>query len=134
MLNSLFNNYISIIKGTFKRRRISRINYWQFAIINGIIGWPIYISFIYTNSNNNQVSSVFGLLYFLFVIIMIPVGISANIARLNDIGKSGWYLLWNLLPFVGPILVFVKYCTKGNQFENKYGPNPLQINNNNSQI
>jgi uncharacterized membrane protein YhaH (DUF805 family) len=36
---------------------------------------------------------------------------------MHDVGKSGWYVL---IPFYNLVLAF----SKGDQAENKYGPNP----------
>ncbi|MDD3478107.1 MAG: DUF805 domain-containing protein [Candidatus Izemoplasmatales bacterium] len=37
---------------------------------------------------------------------LIP-GIAIAIRRLHDVGKSGWYLLWLLVPIVGWIFVVI---------------------------
>ncbi|MDG6894814.1 DUF805 domain-containing protein [Volucribacter amazonae] len=42
------------------------------------------------------------------------------IARLHDLGKSGYYSLWTLLPFVSFILIFLK----GEDRDNQYGEDP----------
>jgi len=48
----------------------------------------------------NWIAGVYGL------VILIPF-LALNIRRLHDTDKSGWYLLWYLLPFIGWIIVLV---------------------------
>lgn len=34
--------------------------------------------------------------------------------RLRDVGKSPWYILLGLIPFIGPIILLVFFCSKSN--------------------
>jgi uncharacterized membrane protein YhaH (DUF805 family) len=43
---------------------------------------------------------------------------------MHDIGRSGWYLLFVLLPLAGLIYLVVLACHRGDPGENKYGPPP----------
>lgn len=56
------------------------------------------------------------------LVILIP-SISLCVRRLHDIGKSGVYYLWVLLPFVGQIILLV-YCCMESVPDNQWGPNP----------
>ncbi|MBR5060467.1 MAG: DUF805 domain-containing protein, partial [Clostridia bacterium] len=47
--------------------------------------------------------------------------ISLDVRRLHDIGLHGTYLLKALIPFAGPIIVFVKMF-KGSDGDNQWGP------------
>lgn len=40
---------------------------------------------------------------------------------MHDIGKSGWNILWGLLPFIGAVVLIV-YCCRDSQYNNEYGP------------
>lgn len=44
--------------------------------------------------------------------------------RLHDTGRSGWYILFNLIPLVGSILLIIWSCESSQPSENKYGPYP----------
>lgn len=48
----------------------------------------------------------------------------AQIRRLHDTGRSGWNLLWGLIPFFGGIYVLILCCMASQPGENKYGPEP----------
>ena len=44
--------------------------------------------------------------------------------RLHDIGKSGGYYFFILIPLVGWILLLVWMCQDSQPGANQYGPNP----------
>ena len=54
---------------------------------------------------------------------LIP-GLSLSFRRLHDVGRSGLYLLWLLLPIVGWSMVIVQYAKDSQPGSNQYGPNP----------
>ena len=54
-------------------------------------------------------------------------GLAVSVRRLHDIGKSGWWLLLNIVPLVGP-LVLLYFAVKDSQpGSNQYGPNPKAV-------
>lgn len=52
-------------------------------------------------------------------------GLAVSIRRLHDIGKSGWWLLAGLTPFIGGIIILYWTCQHGDIGENEYGPDPI---------
>ena len=46
------------------------------------------------------------------------------VRRLHDVGKSGWFYLIFLIPFIGVIWLLILYCTEGQKEDNKWGPDP----------
>jgi uncharacterized membrane protein YhaH (DUF805 family) len=61
---------------------------------------------------------------------MIPVlmytGIALTIKRLHDGNSSGWWLLFGLVPFVGPVVIpIVCYFMRGTVGPNDYGEDPV---------
>ena len=50
--------------------------------------------------------------------------LAVTVRRLHDIGKSGWNLLWSLIPIVGVIIVLVWMCQDSDVVANKYGESP----------
>lgn len=55
--------------------------------------------------------------------IFVP-SLAASVRRLHDIGKSGWNLLFGLIPFVGSIILLIWHCQPSQEGDNEYGPNP----------
>jgi len=52
-------------------------------------------------------------LIFIYPLIFVIPGLATAVRRLYDIGKSGWYVLVSLVPFVGSIWLLVLLCQKG---------------------
>ena len=71
---------------------------------------------------------------FNFLMMMIPIvnliwffagiipGLAISVRRLHDLGKSGWNMLFMLIPFVGSILLLIWFCQDGQTETNEYGP------------
>jgi uncharacterized membrane protein YhaH (DUF805 family) len=56
------------------------------------------------------------------VLITFVPGLAVAIRRMHDIGRSGWWVLLNVAPFVG-LLVLFWYCADS-RCANRWGPNP----------
>jgi uncharacterized membrane protein YhaH (DUF805 family) len=52
-------------------------------------------------------------------------GITLNIRRCHDLGKSGWFLLWTLLPPGYIYVMFRLIFSRGEKGPNRFGPDPL---------
>ncbi|MGY1602622.1 DUF805 domain-containing protein [Geodermatophilus sp. SYSU D00815] len=56
------------------------------------------------------------------LVLLVP-SISAAVARCHDRGKSGWFLLWGLVPLVGAVVLLVQLgFLRGDSGPNRYGP------------
>jgi len=74
-------------------------------------------------------SGMLGLSQEVYVIVVIAVSalllvpwIAVGVRRMHDIGKSGWWLFINLVPFIGGIWYFVLTLFPSQESENEYGP------------
>lgn len=90
--------------------RTSRGGYWYPVLVNMIIYLILF--------------SIYHPLGLIFSIAVLVPGFCASVRRLHDVGKSAWYLLLELIPIVGSIvlLVFTLLNSKG---ANKYGTGPI---------
>ena len=59
------------------------------------------------------------------VALFIP-GIAVSIRRLHDTDRSGRWVLFPLVPFIGIIVVFIFLAQDSKPGENRYGPNPKE--------
>ena len=96
--------------------RSSRSEYWWFWL------FEILLSFILTcifggGTAGTIVSGVFGL-----AILLPSLGVAVR--RMHDIGRSGWWILINLIPFVGLVIWIVWCCKDSEMHPNQYGPVP----------
>lgn len=112
--------------------RARRSEYWYFVLFNFIITISAYIVSI--------ILIFFGgfLLWFfipIFSLALIIPNLAVQVRRLHDTGKSGWSILFALIPLAGPIILLVFYCTEGDRGPNEYGPDPkMQVGSDINQL
>ncbi len=102
--------------------RAPRSEFWWFQL-SVIVMLQLYLWFI-------EIWLTPISLYYSVLVAPVSVGLSVPVIavtarRLHDIGKSGWNMLWALVPFIGTLILLWWMIQPGNQGENKYGQNPL---------
>lgn len=97
--------------------RASRSEYWWWTLFCFIVSVAINIIFIKAHTAESVVSSLWGLA------TLLP-SLGLLFRRLHDTGRSGWNVLWALLPLVGAIILIVYCCQPSQPEENPYGPVP----------
>jgi uncharacterized membrane protein YhaH (DUF805 family) len=96
--------------------RASKSEFWWFQLI-----WMVsYLSILIFK---NEAVTFFSL--GIIIIIAIPL-FTVGIRRLHDTNKSGLYVLWGLLPFIGGVVVLAFMIGEGTKEKNQYGENPLK--------
>jgi len=55
--------------------------------------------------------------------LLLP-SLAVTVRRLHDTGRSGWWILIGLIPFVGAIVLLVFECQDSQPGANNYGPSP----------
>ena len=112
-INSVFSQYANF------SGRARRSEYWYYVLCYAIIS--IVINLL------SQASSVFAIVGTVVGLALICPTLAVEIRRLHDIGKSGWYLRFNLIPLVGAIILIVWFCKDSEPGDNMYGPNPKGV-------
>ena len=82
------------------------IGYIVFAVVDGIIG-------------------TYPLLYLLWALAVFLPGLAVTVRRLHDIDKSGWWILFGLIPLIGGIMLLIWFVSRGTEGPNQYGEDPL---------
>lgn len=106
--------------------RATRSEYWWFLLFTLLtIYVPCIIAGLFFSGDED---STLGVLFAVigginFFITGIP-SICARIRRYHDTGHSGYFIFWNLVPYVGPIISLVIELTDSKP-DNEYGPNPF---------
>ena len=68
----------------------------------------------------------YAALLILFVVVSVWGGLCIGIKRYHDRGKSGWWVLIQLVPAIGALWYFIEAgCLAGTPGPNRYGPDPL---------
>lgn len=96
--------------------RSRRTEYWMFVLINFLI--LLGLNFI---ESLLELPTVLSSLYSL--VVFIP-SLAVAIRRLHDTGRSGWWILINLLPFIGQIVFLIFVIMDSEPKENRWGPVP----------
>jgi uncharacterized membrane protein YhaH (DUF805 family) len=81
-------------------------------------------------AHSNPVAMVISLIGGLIFIVGLPLLYVAHVAisirRLHDQGQPGIRFLLTFIPFIGIIFWLMMVFTRGDDFENDYGPDPRQ--------
>lgn len=93
-----FSNYANF-KG-----RSTRSEYWWWSLAVFITSFVLMMSLMFVEGV--VVYLIAGVMVLYLLAIVVP-NIALSIRRLHDVGKSGWWFLINLVPFVGGIVFFV---------------------------
>ena len=97
--------------------RARRKEYWMFVAVNIVVS----IAFSILSSISYRFGGILSMLYTLA--ILVP-SIAVAIRRLHDIGKSGWLVLFSLVPLVGWVILILWACQPGQTGANEYGLDP----------
>lgn len=120
--------------------RASRSEYWYFALFVFLVALVLGgIGFASMNFDTQQPTVVsyifFGALGIFYLGVFLPT-ISALVRRFHDRNMSGWWvlglILLGMIPFVGflaSIASFVITVLKGTDGDNRFGPDPLKMQN-----
>lgn len=65
----------------------------------------------------------FALLGIFGLATIIP-SIAVQVRRFHDQDKSGWFVLLNFVPYIGPLIVLVFMFIEGTKGPNRFGPDP----------
>lgn len=96
--------------------RAQRKEYWMFALISTLIAFPLLFIDLATGGPA-FLSSLYCLALFL-------PSLAVSVRRLHDIGKSGWWITINMVPFLGAMIYLIYLITDSMDEGNPYGPNP----------
>ena len=98
--------------------RARRSEYWYFVLLQVIV--TAVLNGLYSATE----SVAFSAILVLFDLALLVPSLAVCWRRLHDIGRSGAYYFFVLIPLVGWILLLVWMCQDSQPGENQYGPNP----------
>lgn len=102
------------------RGRINRAKYWIGMLVLLAFESVLFLIAVALDSG------AFQFFAWLVLVICIWPALAISVKRWHDRGKSGWWVLIGLIPFVGFWWVLIE-CgfLPGDEGYNDYGPNPL---------
>ena len=96
--------------------RASRSEFWWFYLFTVLILWGINLVGLLIFGDPT------GLSVLAYLALLLPM-LAAQVRRLHDTGRSGWWLLLALTG-IGIILLVVWWVLEGHRGDNDYGPPP----------
>jgi len=110
--------------------RSRRKEYWMFYLLNLLIGLFLGLLFVVgyvANMSQGEMDTyLMPMVYLpcLYSLAVIIPGLAVAIRRLHDTDRSGWNLLWGLVPLVGGFILLYFYVSDGDLGLNRFGPDP----------
>jgi uncharacterized membrane protein YhaH (DUF805 family) len=109
--------YLKVLKNyVVFQGRARRKEYWMFVLINSIISVILMVV--------EEFAGLSGVLSGIYYLAVFLPSLALGIRRLHDTGRSGWWLLLGIIPFIGAIILIIFACQDSQPGDNQYGPNP----------
>ncbi len=124
------NWYIAVLKkyADFDGRA-RRSEFWWFNLISTLIYMVPYTILVVTmidssgDMDNGTIQVLSSILGFYGLAVFVP-SLAVTVRRLHDTGRSGWNVLWSILPLIGSVILLIYFFTDSQPGANEYGPNP----------
>ena len=109
---AVINNFLTIVKTKYFcfDGRADRAEFWQYILVNFIAGAIL--------GAIPKIGPILSAVWFL-ALLLPSLGVCAR--RLHDTGKSGWFILISLVPFIGALLLLIFCIPEGSKEANAYG-------------
>src|SRR5690606_13808528 len=92
--------------------------FWWFALFCLLLNIAVGI----VSTVSETLSGILGFVVWLAVIVP---SIAVSVRRLHDIDRTGWWVLINLIPLIGLIILLFFFVQRGTPGDNRFGPDPL---------
>jgi len=102
--------------------RARRKEYWMFFLFNVLVSTGI--GFVLGIVGAVADTPELALAAHLYTLAALLPSMAVWVRRMHDTGRSGWWWLLALIPFVGAIVLLVFLCQDSQPGANQYGPNP----------
>ena len=108
--------------------RSRRMEFWMFQLGQYIVYFVLALVFVLvgTVASSMNADAIVGLMIIPFFIIALGLfipNLAVTVRRLHDQDRSGWWILIQLVPFGGIVLLVFMFL-EGTQGPNQYGPDP----------
>lgn len=107
--------------------RSRRSEYWfitLFLVLTNVAAAAIDLVILRGDVDQFMANGGGGIVGLVWILVTIVPSLAVQVRRLHDTGKSGWWVLIGLVPFVGGVVLVIFYLMDSDAGENKFGPNP----------
>lgn len=105
--------------------RTARKPFWMFALWNFIVEVVLFIVFAAIMASTKSHAAI--VIFWVYGLAVLLPGLGLSVRRLHDTNRTGWWLLIDVVPLVGPIVLLVFFVMDSTPGDNKYGPNPKGV-------
>jgi len=106
--------------------RARRKEYWMYALFVAIINVGLMILAAIFGAVSDTLGILINVVGYLVSLGLAVPGLAVGVRRLHDTGRSGWHLLYGLIPLVGGILLIIWMVQEGDRGQNAYGADPKE--------
>ena len=99
------------------RGRSTRAEFWYMQMLN------VLVSIVLSYCISNLAAEFSAMLSSLWTVGTLIPYLALSFRRLHDTDRSGWHLLWSLLPVIGWLILLVFYIQPSKE-NNQYGHRP----------
>jgi uncharacterized membrane protein YhaH (DUF805 family) len=110
--------------------RSRRKEYWMFWLLNMLIGLFVGLVFLvgyYADMSQTEMDTwLMPVVYLagLWSLATLIPGLAVTIRRLHDTDRSGWAILFGLIPIIGGFMLLYFYVQDGTEGPNRFGADP----------
>ncbi|OUL25917.1 DUF805 domain-containing protein [Nostoc sp. RF31YmG] len=110
--------------------RSRRKEYWMYVLFNLlllVVFGTLMLVGAFVGRSEEGPGAGFWIALALYVVVSLALlvpSIAVQVRRFHDQGRSGWFWLMNLIPYVGGLIVLVFMCLEGESGDNAWGPDP----------
>ena len=125
-------NFFEAVKSAFSKYgviagRSVRSEYWYFTLFVTIGGFIFQV--LATQNIDAQIPTGILITSLIFYLVTLIPHITVTARRLHDVDRSGWWVLITIT-IIGIIPYLYWVCKKGDEGENRFGPDPLASHDN----
>jgi uncharacterized membrane protein YhaH (DUF805 family) len=103
--------------------RARRSEFWYFFLFSVLASTAGGLLDTLFHTRPSGMYNTTGIIQGLVQLVLLVPGLAVGARRLHDIGRSGFWLLLNLVPLVGQIILVV-WAVQDSHPDNQYGPSP----------
>ena len=118
--------YLKVMRDNYANfnGRARRKEYWMFTLF--FLLFALLAGFVIgiLSAVGETVAMIAIILAVVWYLAHLVPSLAVTVRRLHDTGKSGWFYLLAIIPYIGSLIIFIFTVIEGDKGDNKYGPDP----------
>ena len=118
--------YLKVMRDNYANfnGRARRKEYWMFTLF--FLLFALLVGFVIgiLSAVGETVAMIAIILAVVWYLAHLVPSLAVTVRRLHDTGKSGWFYLLAIIPYIGGLIIFIFTVIEGDKGDNKYGPDP----------